>query len=285
MLPGRHGGQRAWSAAYRILADYPPHRYRELLAQGHLSDQVWLDGLYMGCPSTPPAWQKTARTHWDDILDQFNRRPTNCCGMSSWVCTSDANDCSRKMEWADPITRAEPGGVAPCRGLVPHGTGGHLRDRKGPHSPCWGAVPSAEKRTGPLLWPLSGGSTTGMFLQVCGPGGPDRQLLRDLRQRHGRLRPDDGCHGWGCCPPEYGEKGSRVLDGNPGHLPEKGRAGLGASTASAPAQVWDRDPEQTATRPHRPPPEYYLSEKADGGQPARCQPPCMMAVSEQLRRA
>ncbi len=85
----------------------------------------------------------------------------------------------------------------------------------------------------------------------------------------------------GMLPPEYGEKGSRVLDGNPGHLPEKGRAGLGASR-----HLRQRRSGTGTGQPHRPHrhPEYYLSEKqmVDNQHGAAA---CMMAVSEQLRRA
>lgn len=82
-------------------------------------------------------------------------------------------------------------------------------------------------------------------------------------------------------PPEYGEKGSRVLDGIRDTYLKKGEQGWELH-GIAPAQVWDRDRTTAPTAPGTP--EYYLSEKqmVDNQHGAAA---CMMAVSEQLRRA
>lgn len=52
----------------------------------------------------------------------------------------------------------------------------------------------------------------------------------------------------GMLPPEYGEKGSRVLDGIRDTYLKKGEQ-AGSFTASAPAQVWDRDRTTAPTAP------------------------------------
>ena len=85
----------------------------------------------------------------------------------------------------------------------------------------------------------------------------------------------------GMLPPEYGEKGSRVLDGIRDTYLKKGEQGwelhgICASAGLGPGP--DNRTDRTGT------PEYYLSEKqmVDNQHGAAA---CMMAVSEQLRRA
>lgn len=120
MLPGRHGGQRAWERAYRILADYPRTVTGNFWHKDIYPDQVWLDGLYMGMPFYAACLAENGENHWDDILDQFTAAHKLLWDEQLGL-YRHANDCSRKMEWADPITgRARWCGSVPRAGSSWH---------------------------------------------------------------------------------------------------------------------------------------------------------------------
>ncbi len=141
--------------AYRILADYPRTVTGNFWHKDIYPDQVWLDGLYMGMPFYAACLAENGENHWDDILDQFTAAHKLLWDEQLGL-YRHANDCSRKMEWADPITGQSPVVWLRAEGWFLMALADTYEIAKGPHSPCWGAVPSAEKRTGPSA-ALSGG--------------------------------------------------------------------------------------------------------------------------------
>lgn len=80
MLPGRHGGQRAWSAPTAFWRTTPAPSPGTSGTKDIYPDQVWLDGLYMGMPFYAACLAENGENHWDDILDQFTRRPQTAVG-------------------------------------------------------------------------------------------------------------------------------------------------------------------------------------------------------------
>lgn len=83
-------GEARWAEgverAYRILADYPAPLPGTSGTRTSIRIRSGWTACTWGCPSTPPAWQKTARTTGTTFWTSLPP-PTNCCGMSSWVCT------------------------------------------------------------------------------------------------------------------------------------------------------------------------------------------------------
>lgn len=187
-------GEARWAEgverAYRILADYPRTVTGNFWHKDIYPDQVWLDGLYMGMPFYAACLTENGEDHWDDILDQFTSAHKLLWDEQLGL-YRHANDCSRKMEWADPVTGQSPVVWLRAEGWFLMALADTYEIAKDRTPPCRGAVPSAEKRTGPSA-ALSGGRHRHVPAGG-GSGRPDRQLLRDLRQRYGRLRPDEGC--------------------------------------------------------------------------------------------
>ena len=196
--------------------------------------------------------------------------------MSSWVCT--VNDCSRKMEWADPITGQSPVVWLRAEGwflMALADTYEIAKDR----TPRAGELCPLLKNALDRLLPYQV-ADTGMFLQVVDRADltgnysetSGSAMVAYALMKGARL---------GMLPPEYGEKGSRVLDGIRDTYLKKGEQGwelhgICASAGLGPGP--DNRTDRTGT------PEYYLSEKqmVDNQHGAAA---CMMAVSEQLRRA
>ena len=223
-------GEARWAEgverAYRILADYPRTVTGNFWHKDIYPDQVWLDGLYMGMPFYAACLTENGEDNWDDILDQFTSAHKLLWDEQLGL-YRHANDCSRKMEWADPVTGQSP-----------------------------------------VVWLRA----EGWFLMAL---ADTYEIAKDRTPRAGEL-----------CPllknaPEYGEKGSRVLDGIRDTYLKKGEQGwelhgICASAGLGPGP--DNRTDRTGT------PEYYLSEKqmVDNQHGAAA---CMMAVSEQLRRA
>ena len=93
--------------AYRILADYPRTVTGNFWHKDIYPDQVWLDGLYMGMPFYAACLTENGEDNWDDILDQFTSAHKLLWDEQLGL-YRHANDCSRKMEWADPVTGQSP---------------------------------------------------------------------------------------------------------------------------------------------------------------------------------
>ena len=104
-------GEARWAEgverAYRILADYPRTVTGNFWHKDIYPDQVWLDGLYMGMPFYAACLTENGEDHWDDILDQFTSAHKLLWDEQLGL-YRHANDCSRKMEWADPVTGQSP---------------------------------------------------------------------------------------------------------------------------------------------------------------------------------
>ena len=104
-------GEARWAEgverAYRILADYPRTVTGNFWHKDIYPDQVWLDGLYMGMPFYAACLTENGEDNWDDILDQFTSAHKLLWDEQLGL-YRHANDCSRKMEWADPVTGQSP---------------------------------------------------------------------------------------------------------------------------------------------------------------------------------
>ncbi len=240
-------------------------------------DQVWLDGLYMGMPFYAACLAENGENHWDDILDQFTAAHKLLWDEQLGL-YRHANDCSRKMEWADPITGQSPVVWLRAEGwflMALADTYEIAKDR----TPRAGELCPLLKNALDHLLPYQV-ADTGMFLQVVDRADltgnysetSGSAMVAYALMKGARL---------GMLPPEYGEKGSRVLDGIRDTYLKKGEQGwelhgICASAGLGPGP--DNRTDRTGT------PEYYLSEKqmVDNQHGAAA---CMMAVSEQLRRA
>ena len=263
--------------AYRILADYPRTVTGNFWHKDIYPDQVWLDGLYMGMPFYAACLTENGEDNWDDILDQFTSAHKLLWDEQLGL-YRHANDCSRKMEWADPVTGQSPVVWLRAEGwflMALADTYEIAKDR----TPRAGELCPLLKNALDRLLPYQV-ADTGMFLQVVDRADltgnysetSGSAMVAYALMKGARL---------GMLPPEYGEKGSRVLDGIRDTYLKKGEQGwelhgICASAGLGPGP--DNRTDRTGT------PEYYLSEKqmVDNQHGAAA---CMMAVSEQLRRA
>ena len=274
-------GEARWAEgverAYRILADYPSTVTGNFWHKDIYPDQVWLDGLYMGMPFYAACLAENGENHWDDILDQFTAAHKLLWDEQLGL-YRHANDCSRKMEWADPVTGQSPVVWLRAEGwflMALADTYEIAKDR----TPRAGELCPLLKNALDRLLPYQV-ADTGMFLQVVDRADltgnysetSGSAMVAYALMKGARL---------GMLPPEYGEKGSRVLDGIRDTYLKKGEQGwelhgICASAGLGPGP--DNRTDRTGT------PEYYLSEKqmVDNQHGAAA---CMMAVSEQLRRA
>ena len=92
---------------YHMLDDYPRTVTGNFWHKDIYPHQVWLDGLYMGMPFYARCLAETGEDRWDDILDQFQSAHKLLWNESLGL-YMHANDCSRKAEWADPVTGQSP---------------------------------------------------------------------------------------------------------------------------------------------------------------------------------
>ena len=231
----------------------------------------------MGMPFYAACLAENGENHWDDILDQFTAAHKLLWDEQLGL-YRHANDCSRKMEWADPITGQSPVVWLRAEGgflMALADTYEIAKDR----TPRAGELCPLLKNALDRLLPYQV-ADTGMFLQVVDRADltgnysetSGSAMVAYALMKGARL---------GMLPPEYGEKGSRVLDGIRDTYLKKGGQGwelhgICASAGLGPGP--DNRTDRTGT------PEYYLSEKqmVDNQHGAAA---CMMAVSEQLRRA
>lgn len=94
-------------ACYAMLSDYPRTNTGNFWHKDIYPHQVWLDGLYMGMPFYAACIAENGEDKWDDILDQFASAHRLLWNEELGL-YMHANDCSRKAEWADPITGQSP---------------------------------------------------------------------------------------------------------------------------------------------------------------------------------
>ena len=206
-------GEARWAEgverAYRILADYPRTVTGNFWHKDIYPDQVWLDGLYMGMPFYAACLTENGEDNWDDILDQFTSAHKLLWDEQLGL-YRHANDCSRKMEWADPVTGQSPVVWLRAEGwflMALADTYEIAKDR----TPRAGELCPLLKNALDRLLPYQV-ADTGMFLQVVDRADltgnysetSGSAMVAYALMKGARL---------GMLPPEYGEKGSRVLDG------------------------------------------------------------------------
>ena len=97
----------AVNKAFRNLDDYPRTATGNFWHKDIYPDQVWLDGLYMGMPFYARCLAETGENRWDDIIDQF-KSAHKLLWNEKLGLYIHANDCSRKAEWADPLSGQSP---------------------------------------------------------------------------------------------------------------------------------------------------------------------------------
>ena len=276
-LTGKEKYRKAIDLVYSQVAQMPRTKEGNFWHKNIYPDQVWLDGLYMGMPFYAACLTENGEDNWDDILDQFTSAHKLLWDEQLGL-YRHANDCSRKMEWADPVTGQSPVVWLRAEGwflMALADTYEIAKDR----TPRAGELCPLLKNALDRLLPYQV-ADTGMFLQVVDRADltgnysetSGSAMVAYALMKGARL---------GMLPPEYGEKGSRVLDGIRDTYLKKGEQGwelhgICASAGLGPGP--DNRTDRTGT------PEYYLSEKqmVDNQHGAAA---CMMAVSEQLRRA
>lgn len=270
---------KAVKACYAMFADYPRTSTGNFWHKDIYPHQVWLDGLYMGMPFYAACLAENGEKKWDDILDQFASAHRLLWNEKIGL-YMHANDCSRKAEWADPVTGQSPSVWLRALGWFLMGLVDTYEIAKD-HTPrakelcvllqnaLAGLMPYQDKKTRMFLqvvdrpdvpgnYPETSGSAMiacslmkgarlGMLPKDCWQQGSD--ILDGIADTYLRLTPD-GWHLYGICA----------------------SAGLGRGP----------DPHNPADRNGTP--EYYISEKqmTDNQHGSAV---CMMAFAEQLRRA
>ena len=273
-------GEARWAdavtRAYHILDGYPRTATGNFWHKDIYPDQVWLDGLYMGMPFYAACLAETGEDRWDDILDQFASAHRLLWDETLGL-YRHANDCSRKMEWADPVTGQSPAVWLRAEGWFLMALADTYEIAKD-HTPRAQELCPLLKNALDRLMPYQVEQTK-MFLQVV-----DRaDLAGNYSETSGSAMAAyalmKGAR-LGMLPEEYGKQGSEVLDGIRDTYLKKTDTGwelhgICASAGLGPGP--DHRTDRTGT------PEYYLSEKqmVDNQHGAAA---CMMAVSEQLRR-
>ena len=98
----------AWERVFDNLSDYPRTETGNFWHKDIYPHQVWLDGLYMGQPFYASCLDCGKEEGFRDILEQFTQADrllwNEELGLYMHAC-----DCSRQMDWADPVT-----GKSPC---------------------------------------------------------------------------------------------------------------------------------------------------------------------------
>ena len=273
-------GEPRWAEgvqrAYHILDDYPRAVTGNFWHKDIYPDQVWLDGLYMGMPFYAACLEENGEEHWDDILDQFQSAHTLLWDEKLGL-YRHANDCSRRMEWADPVTGQSPAVWLRAEGwflMALADTYELARE----HTQRAGELCSLLKNALDRLMPYQAADTR-MFLQVVDRADLEGNYSETSGSAMAAYALMKGAR-LGMLPPEYGQRGSEVLDGIRDTYLKQTESGyelhgICASAGLGPGP--DNRTDRTGT------PAYYLSEKqmVDNQHGAAA---CMMAVSEQLRR-
>ena len=268
---------KAVKDVYATLAPYPRTVTGNFWHKSIYPDQVWLDGLYMGQPFYAAVLDETGEDKWDDILDQFKTAHellwNEELGLYMHAC-----DCSRRESWADPATGRSPS-------VWLRAEGWYLMALADTYELAVEHTPRAAELCVLLKNALDGilkyqVPETKMFLQVVDRADAEGNYSETSGSAMVAYALMKGAR-LGMLPADYGEKGSEVLDGiRDTYLRHEAdgwhlygicaSAGLGAGP--------DHRTDRTGTV------AYYLSEKqmTDNQHGAAA---CMMAVSEQLRRA
>lgn len=266
----------AVNKAFRNLDDYPRTATGNFWHKDIYPDQVWLDGLYMGMPFYARCLAETGENRWDDIIDQFK-----CAHKLLWNeklgLYIHANDCSRKAEWADPLSGQSPAVWLRAEGWFLMALVDTWQIAKDQTPRATELVPLLKNALeGILKYQVQ---ETKMFLQVVDradlPGNYSETsgsaMVAYSLMKGARL---------GILPGPYGERGSEILDAiRDIYLIEEDGAyhlhGICASAGLGPGPDNRTDRDGT--------PEYYLREKqmADNQHGTAA---CMMAVSEQILR-
>lgn len=274
-LTGDDRYRKAVEAAYHILGDYPRTVTGNFWHKDIYPNQVWLDGLYMGQPFYAGCLAENGEDKWDDILDQF-KAAHELLWNEKLGLYMHASDCSKEMEWADPVT-----GQSPAVWL--RAEGWFLMALCDVFEIARDFTPRAGELVPLLINALNGllqyqVKETKMFLQVA-----DRSdLPGNYSETSGSAMAAYACMKGArldMLPEEYWQKGSDILDGiRDAYLKKEADGyhlyGICASAGLGPGP--DHRTDRTGT------PDYYLSEKqmTDNQHGSAA---CMMAVSEQLR--
>ena len=262
--------------AYHMLDDYPRTETGNFWHKDIYPHQVWLDGLYMGMPFYARCLAETGDAGWDDILNQFQSAHRLLWNEALGL-YMHANDCSRKAEWADPVS-----GMSPAVWL--RAEGWFLMALADTYELAQSHTPRAQELI-PLLRNALDGilpyqiPETRMFLQVVDRADLEGNYSETSGSAMVAYALMKGAR-LGMLPAAYGNRGSEILDGiRETYLKEENGVvhlyGICASAGLGPGP--DHRTDRTGT------PAYYLSEKQmidnQHGTAA-----CMMAVSEQLLR-
>lgn len=262
--------------AYHMLDHYPRTVTGNFWHKDIYPNQVWLDGLYMGMPFYAACLDETGEDRWDDILDQFSSAHTLMWDASLGLYRHGC-DCSRKAEWADPVTGKSPAVWLRAEGwwlMALADTYEIARNhtaRAGELSALLrnaldGLLPYQEQETKMFAQVVNLAELEGNYPETSGSAMVAYAMMKGTRL--------------GMLPAHYGKIGSEILDGiRDTYLKETPDGyvlyGICASAGLGPGP--DHRTDRTGT------PAYYFSEKqmADNQHGAAA---CMMAVSEQLRR-
>ena len=275
---GKHKYRLAMDTIYGQLEHQPRTREGNFWHKAIYPNQVWLDGMYMAQPfymqyelAFHDRRACSDSFHQFETVHKIMRNPLN--GLYS-----HAYDASRKQFWCDPVTGLSSSFWLRAEGwflMALADTYEIAKDRTPRAGELCPLLKNALDRllpyqvadTGMFLQLVDRADLTGNYSETSGSAMVAYALMKGARL--------------GMLPPEYGEKGSRVLDGIRDTYLKKGEQGwelhgICASAGLGPGP--DNRTDRTGT------PEYYLSEKqmVDNQHGAAA---CMMAVSEQLRRA
>lgn len=275
-LTGEESYAKAVEKVYHILDDYPRTVTGSFWHKDIYPNQVWLDGLYMGQPFYAACLAENGEDKWDDIIDQFQAAHKLLWNEKLGL-YMHANDCSREMDWADPVTGQSPAVWLRAEGWFLMALCDVFEIAKDFTPRCAELIPLLKNALdGILTYQVK---ETKMFLQVV-----DRSdLPGNYSETSGSAMVAYACMKGArldMLPEGYWQKGSDILDGIRDAYLKKEQDGyhlygICASAGLGPGP--DHRTDRTGT------PDYYLSEKqmVDNQHGAGA---CMMAVSEQLRR-
>lgn len=273
-------GEPRWAdgvrRAYHILDDYPRTAAGNFWHKDIYPQQVWLDGLYMAMPFYAACLAESGEERWDDILDQF-RTAHALLWDEALGLYRHANDCSRRMEWADPATGQSPAVWLRAEGWFLMALVDTYELARN-HTARAGELSRLLQNALDRLLPYQDAGT-GLFLQVVDradlagnyPETSGSAMVAYALMKGARI---------GMLPAASGQTGSDILDDiRDTYLKRTGTGwelhGICASAGLGPGP--DHRTDRTGT------PAYYLSEPqmVDNQHGTAA---CMMAVSEQLRR-
>lgn len=106
-LTGDDRFEKALGKCESTLFDYPRTETGNFWHKDIYPNQVWLDGLYMGLPVYAAYSVEHKADKLEDILGQF-RTAHSLLYNPALGLYMHANDCSRRMDWANPVTGQSP---------------------------------------------------------------------------------------------------------------------------------------------------------------------------------